>query len=197
MLPDYVDTKELLQDFLDRWLRRRVREHLGALGEIPHYRIFEGTGASIIRSDSREDITNMQKMESEFSMRFDEVPSMSFPEILKRLDGVAQNMADQIAKHTYNTISEVTERVGNVVKSTGKITTETLIEVFEKIEIIFDDKGEPQLPTIHIHPNMTETLKEAIFELQNNPEHRKRFEEILTRKRESWRVREANRRLVG
>jgi len=197
MLPDYVDAKELLQEFLDRWLKRRIQEHLGPIREVPRYRIFEGSGTSIIRPDNREDITDMQKTEIGFSVILDEVPTMTLPEILQRLDEVGQKMADKMAKLTYSTLSEGAEQVGNVVRSTGKITPEVILEVFEKIEIVFDENGQPEFPSIHIHPDMEDTMKEALSKLQNIPENRRKFEEILARKREAWRVREANRRLVG
>ena len=127
MLPDYVDTKHRLQDVLTRWLRKRVRVRLGPLGEIPRYSVFEGGGTSIIRPDNREDVTEMHRLESDFSVKFDEVPDLTLVDILKRLDGVAQEMADDMAKHVYSTISGVTERVGNVVRNTGKITPEAIL----------------------------------------------------------------------
>jgi hypothetical protein len=197
MLPDYVDTKEQLQNVLNRWVRRRVREHLGPFGESPRYTVFEGTGTSIIRANNREDVSPMLRIESEFEVKFDEVPTLTLIDILRSLDEVAQKIADQMAKHAYSSISEAAERVGNVVKAAGKITPEVILELFDKIEIEFDDNGNPEFPSIHIHPDVAETLKEALAQLQEIPENRQRFEAILAIKKEKRRVREANRKLVG
>jgi hypothetical protein len=197
MLPDYIDTKERLQNILNRWVKRRVRDHLGPFGESPRYTVFEGTGTTIIRTNNREDVTPMLRIESEFEVKYDEVPILTLSDILRRLDGVAQRIADQMAKHAYSSIAEATERVGNVVKADGKITPEAILELLDKIEIEFDDNGNPELPSIHIHPDVAETLKEALIQLQEIPENRQRFEAILAEKKEKRRVREANRKLVG
>lgn len=197
MLPDYVDTKQRLQDVLTRWLRKRVRTHLGPLGEIPRYYVFEGSGTSVIRPDNREDVTKMRRLGSELTVKLDEVPNLTPAEILKRLDRAAQEIADNIARHAYGTMSEVTERVGNIVRTTGKITPEAILEAFEKIEIVFDEHGEAEMPSIHMHPDAIETLKEALEKLQNVTEYRQRFDEIMLEKKRRWRVREADRKLVG
>jgi hypothetical protein len=122
---------------------------------------------------------------------------MSLAEIMRRIDGVAQKLADELAKNIYGVASEAAQEVGNVVKAHGKITGEAILEVLEKIEIPFDDEGNPELPSIHIHPDMTETLKEALLSLRENPDLRARHEELLRRKKEIWRAREARRKLVG
>jgi hypothetical protein len=139
----------------------------------------------------------MLRIESEFEVKFDEVPTLTLIDILRSLDEVAQKIADQMAKHAYSSISEAAERVGNVVKAAGKITPEVILELFDKIEIEFDDNGNPEFPSIHIHPDVAETLKEALAQLQEIPENRQRFEAILAIKKEKRRVREANRKLVG
>ena len=197
MLPDYIDTKNRLQEALVRWLRLRVRYYLGPLGDIPRYSIFEGKKTSIIRPNNQEDITEMHRLENEFSIKFDEVPNITLEEILKRLDTVAQKMADEMARQVYTTISDAADRVGNVIRNTGKITPEAFLEMFETIDVVFNEDGEAEMPDIHIHPSMKETLKDAIKKLHEEKKYQQKFEEIMLAKKDKWRVREADRKLVG
>ena len=197
MLPDYCETKDQLQKVFDRLLHSLIRQRLGPLAEVPGYRVFEGTNPSIIRPDGTEDVTVLKPYGSEFEIKFEEVPHLTISDIYRRLDAMAQEMADAMAKTFYATMSEAAEQVGNVVKSSGRITPEAILEVLDKIELGFDEKGNPALTSVHIHPDMAETLKESILSLQNDPNLRLRYEEIIQRKREQWRVREAGRKLVG
>lgn len=197
MLPDYIGTKQRLQSTITRWFRKRVRQHMGPLGDIPRYSVFEGSGTSIIRPDNREDITDMRRLENEFSIKYDEVPQLTLIDIFNKLDPVAQEMASAMANQLYGTVTEATHRTGNVVQGKGKITPDAILEVLDKIEIVFNENGQPQMPQIHYHPDATETLSEALIRLENEVEYREKLEEIISEKRRLWRVREASRKLVG
>ena len=197
MLPDYPKVKNDLQQFFDTWLRERVRRRLGALSEIPRHRVFEGTGTSMLRPSGQEDVTPMQRYATEFEISFEEVPRMTLPDILSRLDKAAQDVADQIGRSLYQAVSDAADQIGNVVKASQGFTLAVIFEMLEKIDIPFDQDGNPELPEIHIHPESAETLKEALISLQNDPELRSRYNEILLGKKEQWRVREAHRKLVG
>lgn len=197
MLPDYVDAKRQLKEGLTRWLRNRVQEHLGPFADLPAHQIFEGTAMAIGRPDGRQDVTQMKQFEAGLEITADEVPQMGLADIMRRIDGTAQKLADDMGKNIYGVASDAAQEAGNVVKAHGKITAEAILEVLEKIEIPFDDEGNPELPSIHIHPDMTETLKAALLSLREDPNLRTRHEELLQEKKEIWRDREASRRLVG
>jgi len=54
-------------------------------------------------------------------------------------------------------------RSENVVKASQGFTLAVIFEMLEKIDIPFDQDGNPELPEIHIHPESAETLKEALI----------------------------------
>jgi hypothetical protein len=197
MLPDYPTVKDELRQFFSRWMKAGMERRLGPLSEIPRHRAFEGTAMSIIRSSGQEDLTPFEPYTSELHVTYEEVPKLTLPQILSRLDRVAQEMADQLARSVYKAASNAADKVGTVVKSPQGFTPQTIFEALEKIEVPFDESGNPELPSIHLHPNDVKTLKESLQAIQNDPELRGRYHEILERKKDQWRVREAHRRLVG
>ena len=197
MLPDYPKVKDELRQFFSRWMKAGMERRLGPLADIPRHRVFEGTAMSMIHSGGEESLTPFEPYESKLEITYEEVPKLTLPQILSRLDRVAQEMADQLARSVYKTASNAADKVGTVVKSPQGFTPQTIFEALEKIEVPFDESGNPELPSIHLHPNDVKTLKESLQAIQNDPELRGRYHEILERKKDQWRVREAHRRLVG
>lgn len=198
MLPDYPDVKNDLAAKLQEFLQKRMRIHLGALDDIRTFQYFEGDQHSITREDGETEVNPFHRMTSEISIEKADLPKMSLEEALKRLDDVAADMARQHAQMVYGTISEAVDKVGNVVDAKGKgITAALIIETLDKLHIDFDEHGQPQLPQMHIHPDMEEALSNALRELEQTPHMRSQYQAVIEQKREVWRAREASRRLVG
>jgi hypothetical protein len=197
MLPDYPKVKDELRQFFSKWMREGMQRRLGHFSEIPRHQVFEGTAMSTVHSSGQEDLTPFKPYEVELQTTYEEVPKLTLPQILSRLDRMAQDMADPLARSVYKTVSDAADKVGTVVKPAQRFTPQVIFEVLEKIEVPFDKEGNPELPSFHIHPDDVETLKESLQSLQNDPQLRSRYHEILQRKKDQWRVREAHRRLVG
>jgi len=178
-------------------MKAGMERRLGPLADSPRHRVFEGTAMSIIRSSGQEDLTPFEPYTSELHITYEEVPKLTLPQILSRLDKVAQEMADQLARSVYKTASNAADKVGTVVKSSQGFTPQAIFEVLEKIEAPFDASGNPELPSIHLHPNDVKTLKESSQAMQNDPELRGQYHEILQRKKDQWRVREAHLKYPG
>jgi asparagine synthetase B (glutamine-hydrolysing) len=53
------------------------------------------------------------------------------------------------------------------------------------------------MPVVHINPAQEEDVKAMIRRLETEPELKKRYDAIMMKKREEWRAREADRKLVG
>ena len=70
----------------------------------------------------------------------------------------------QLQRMMYEEIKGATELVGNTVDARGsKLNPELLLKMLEKIEISFDDKGEPILPQLHIAPDIYKQIKNFDF----------------------------------
>jgi hypothetical protein len=87
--------------------------------------------------------------------------------------------------------------VGNVVNNGGKpFSIDSFFEVMEKIQIEFDEFGKPNMPTMVVSSEGAERAKEVIQEAENNPDVKKRMDELLAKKKEEYDAEQARRKLV-
>ena len=109
---------------------------------------------------------------------------------------MAQDFADQQAKMSIKTISEVTELVGNTHRSKGTVTPADILSMYEKVEITFRSTGEPNMPSIIAGGQMADQINAALIEIQGNEEYKQKFNQIMENKKKEWYDRENNRKLV-
>lgn len=198
MLPDIPPLKKEIARKLQAAFKQRVNAYMGAINEAPRHFIKEGRRVVTIRPDGRNDETELKAASAETSIRFDEVPHLSFQDRLARLDEAAREMARQINEHAFGQINEAVERVGNVVDGGGKpLSPEVFLETIEKIHLDFNADGSPSQLTVVIPLGMEQRAKETMEKLQQDPEYSKRYQDIIDKKRLEWRDREAARKLVG
>lgn len=198
MLPDFPKLKFDLLGCLKLFLESRMLEHLGPLSESRRVRYFEGQKRQMIRRSGERETVEPFDLGSTLTFKDDELPTLTLDNLLRRLDAAAKDMAGQMAKHAYESISEVADRVGNTIDAKQqKISAEMIVESLSKIYIEFDDHGRPQMPSFHCHPDQEKAVKVALEQLDESPSLRNQVKELMIVKKEEWRVREASRSLVG
>jgi hypothetical protein len=122
---------------------------------------------------------------------------MTFYDVLKELDAAAAEMGEKTAKFFYVGLDKTLEAAGQVESARGEpISAEQILRMMDRLEMNFDDDGKNRLSLV-IHPSQTEKFAVALRQLEEDPVMRQRQEDLLSRKKEAWRVREASRRLVG
>jgi hypothetical protein len=198
VLPDYPGVKAELAAWLQDAFQQLVDHHLGPLRRVRRSRLFQGDAQVLTRPSGREDPTEFREAKVSFTIRDDELPTITLQSILERMEQAAREMARQIAEDMYRTITKTVEQVGNVVNAKGqRISAELILETLSKIQIDFNPDGTARMPEVHIHPDLAEAANIAEKEFKDNTGLRKQFKQIMETKREEWRAREANRRLVG
>ena len=136
----------------------------------------------------------MEKTTSKLEIKWEEVETITHETILNKIDDAAQEMAEQIKKSFYETLSEAAGEVGNVSLSHGEpLTVDLFLEMLEKMHVSFDEEGNPSGLTFAGSPKLRPALIEVISQAEADP----RYQELMERKREEERVRENNRKLVG
>ncbi len=198
MLPDSAKLKRDLSARLRRFLEIRMLHHLGPLAESPRVRFFEGERRAVVRRSGQQEPVEPFEISSTMTFQNDELPTLSLENLLEKLDLAAQDMAAQVARHSYEVISKAAESVGNMVDAKQmRVSAEMILEGLSKMYIAFDESGRPQMPSIHCHPDLEKAILLATEELERSPALRQQLIELLILKKEEWRVREASRRLVG
>jgi hypothetical protein len=198
MLPDFPDLKKKLADAANRHLSNYQVQASPIIRDIKQNRFFEGGNSSIKRPGETVEETEIKRFSAELMIKDNEMHQMTLGDILKRQEGIVDQLLAEQERHIFKTIHDSTEKTGNVVDGKGQgFSPEMLLEVFDKIEISFKGSGAPEMPTVVIHPSQAEAANRAQAQLFDDPVYRDRFIKMIERKRKEWFAREADRILVG
>jgi hypothetical protein len=197
MLPDYPALKAELADLFNRLFRRRIAQYQGFIGQVPKHRIFEGNRTFLQRPTGDSETTAFQDFAVAREIEPQKIAEMTFYDVLKELDNAAAEMGAKTGKHFMEGLDKTLEAAGQVDSAKGeKLSPELILRTMERIEMSFDEEGQHQL-TFVIHPSQNEKFAAALRQLDEDPAMRQKYADLLERKKEEWRVREASRRLVG
>ena len=198
MLPDFLKTKEKLKKMIISEMKKAQSRHLGSLANAPVSRMFEGNKSIIVREDGSIADMNPQAITAEFVINLVEIEGMSHEMILDKINTMAKEMAEKQAKLSYEVIGKSAEEVGNVVNADGEtFSIDLFFQALEKIDRDFDESGNPSELTCTVNPKLFHSIAKIIKQAKTDPKINKRFKALMERKREEWRVRENNRKLVG
>jgi len=194
MLPDYPELKTRFGDFL----QSRMYELLGAFPPVPKTLRKEGHRGCLVRHDGSIQELNRAPVCSRISVSRDEFGAMSVEDVLKKVDEAAEDMARQRDEAFFKLMDEVCEQAGNVLSAQGTpVSAEHLLRALKKVDIDFDDQGKPFLPTAIAGEKVASQIREAGRQLETDPVWRRRYSRLMDLKKDEWRAREADRRLVG
>ncbi len=132
-------------------------------------------------------------MSTRFEVNLKDVPNLTFEDIRKKFDLVAEDMASQMSQGLFQKIISSAQKIDGKNQTFG---IDMLLEALESIDIDFDNMGNPSSLSVIIPPQIAEKMKNDLPNWEKDPEHNARYEEIISRKRIEWRDRESNRKLV-
>jgi hypothetical protein len=197
MLPDFPKSKKLIGRQINEFSKAAMKFHSGAFfRDVPHRIMHEGNSFVSEYSESLSHTTDIKKIESSFQWDIEEVLKNKAL-LFEKLSELARHMADQQTRLAIETISDVTEKVGNVVRSTGDVTPEDIFGMYEKVQIDFNADGTPRMPSIIAGDAMLIKIRKALEIISNDAEYKKKFDAIIETQKAQWNDRENNRKLVG
>lgn len=198
MFPDYPKQKRKLHLAYLEYLKLTRDREAGVAGQLGIIRYFEGDKYRCVREDGSSDEDSFQLMSSKVELTAASLEVNSVDTIQKAMEATAKDLGGQQARMFFDALDKATEEIGNAIDgSEYSNPSETIIAMYEKLELDFDDDGQVKGLCMVIHPSQTETMQKAWLEIQNNPTLKNKFDSIIEAKREAWRVRESNRELVG
>ena len=197
MLPNIPSLKAELQEILSRYIRVESHRKLGALSLSPVHIIHEGDQMKTLRADGSVDVSEMKKASGQVAIPVEKVGKLSNDDRVELLEKITDEMAQQMAVHLYGVIDEVLEGAGQVVNGKNMTPAESMLAMFEKMQIDFDEQGNIKDLVISAGAQALEGIRKAEAEMRSNPELEQQWENLLERKRGEWRDREAARKLVG
>lgn len=198
MLPDFLKVKASLETMLKYEMELARLSHMGVFADVPTSVVVEGNNTVIIREDGSVEEMGFEEITAELQVNFAEVETMTHEMVLDKINRLAKEMEGKKAKFAYEQIGKAVEDAGNVVSADGKpFSIDLPLEFLEKMEIDFDEAGNPSGTMFVAHPHLFPAIAKAISQAEADPETAKRAQGLMDQKREEWRVRENNRKLVG
>jgi hypothetical protein len=197
MLPDFPKVKSYISRCLVGRLRNKVHQSDPLLSLIKRRTQFEGNRHSVSPKGGPPRTSGFETLSSEFKIPNDELIEKGPGAFAERIDKVAQDLIKGASGMMIRTMRETSEQTGNVIDSGGKpLTPDLLLQLMQKVEMDFDDNGNPTNMAFVVSPDIWEKYKDKIREWDNDPGIIRRREIIMQEKRREWRDRENNRKLV-
>lgn len=170
---------------------------MGPFGESPHKLIPEGDNNRFHRVDGTVEEMEMYSIEGECTFNTNPERGLSSKDSLAKIDEIASQMAAQQLDKIFTILNDVTNRTGRVFQVDGGITAKSLNDMLEHMDIQFDQTGAPCLPSLICHPDVSQELAGRKDEIESDLVEKERKETILERKKEEFRAKQSNRRLVS
>jgi len=200
VLPDFPKSRKELSEKLRLHLRLRVQDKSpwAALGR--EHTQHEGRAFSyeqIIDESKRIVKTGYEEMIVPIRIEFKDIPDLVGEALLRKLDEMADNLAEQTSRLGQQRMNEATQLAGTAIDAGGQPFTQ---ELFLKGESArdweFDHLTGKQEGVYIAHPQTAERMHKLWQEWEKDLAFMKRVAELKARKYEEWRDRESRRKLA-
>lgn len=133
----------------------------------------------------------INRLSCETSIAHDAIYNFNIEDVCSSIYDLAEAFCLNMEKELLSTIGTITEFTGNTVDANGEaFNYESLLRVIEKIEIDFDESGNPKWPSMVMHPDT-----KVDFNLDLLDVYKPRFDEIIARKKELYYAKKGRRGL--
>jgi hypothetical protein len=103
-------------------------------------------------------VDQMQTIEHETRLRFEEIMEGRLDVIERTVDEISTSMADSYAKAFYRMLSDTCEEHGNVIDGSAGTLGEQMLKAIETVEYSVDRDGQVSLPEFRMHPSLAKRL---------------------------------------
>jgi hypothetical protein len=200
VLPDFVRVKKRSERQLLRWLEQQIPELTPLIKGVQRFRQHEGRLGKIVRSDASEGTLDYPLAEFPLEISRDDIRSGDIDRIKARVLDLARRIGEHQTKEMLKVAGEAADAAGNVVNAGGgELTQEHFLEVFRRIHMDFDPVTLQPLPggVFVMHPDMAQKIVPKVKAWEQEPAFNAKYKTLIQKKREEWRDREANRKLVS
>lgn len=197
MLPDFPKIKRKWSAMFDQSVRMQVN-NAPFLSQIKKIRYFEGGGMKVTDTTGETEESNFKHFSGGLEVKNQDIIELgpiAFEEGLKKL---VRELSSKQTQMIFESLDKTTAKTGNIVNSGGReINPDHILLLLEKIELDFSEDGQLRPPTFVLPtPKDCERLKEKFPEWEKNEDFKRKFIELIERKKQEWHDRESHRKLV-
>lgn len=150
----------------------------------------------IARADGSESESPFRTLSAEATLQTADIENLTFEKVIEFHDKIVEQMVREQTKFTLEILDKglpSSQKAGE-----GRpFDATTLLDALEKIQVDFLPDGTMHQLNILGGAVIAERWEAARIQLETSPELQHRYAEIVRRKKEAWRDREASRTLVG
>lgn len=195
MLPTATKFTEEFRGALMQYVSNRSRG--GALEATTQTIIHEGARWRIVRPDGSISESELKEASHFVTIPQESAGAVDFAESIRMATEVADSFQKSASQDLLKALDDGlpdSQRAGGEIRP---FDIEHFFEALEKIQMDFDENGEPEELSMMIHPDVAPRIAKIAEEFEASPELQARHEAIIRKKFEEYREREARRRLVG
>ena len=197
MLPTYPEVVSKRARINLKLLKAMIRQKSPIIGDINSHVVHEGRASEIVRPSGEREATDMTSQSAMVEMPREKLSDFNDEKVQGYIDNIAEQFAEGMTKHIFETISKGAEKVGNVVDGKGSpLTPDLMLEVIDKIDMDFNADGTWEPPRLVVSPQQMKLI-EGLAESMDKKEHDRKLKAIIERKQLEYRRREAGRVLAG
>lgn len=174
-----------------------TRQYSPLLRQIKSKEIPEGASFSIVRKE-KEDVLDFKKIVSKIVIKRENYLNLDLPFIINSLIHCGYEMAKQIDKNSFQKLNSILKAAGQTVNGKNKpFTHDLLLEMFDKVEIEFDDEGKimPGL-SIFMHPDLWKKIAPQVKEWESDPIKKEKYNKLMEKKYNEYLTKESSRKLL-
>jgi hypothetical protein len=200
MLPDFAKFRHELDGYTMLKLHAMVQQKEPILAEIRGITQHEGDVIAYdqLTSDGVKIVTEgFKESRVHFETKVEDVPTLNGTSLDTKLSGIAEDIARDLSGSLRGTLNTATREAGTFFDAGGSpLSKDHYLELLERMEINFDSKtGRPDL-VFWAGQAMVETMQHDWDEWKQDRDFVRKYNDLLSRKREDWRDRESRRKLV-
>jgi hypothetical protein len=152
-------------------------------------------GSTRVTLDSGETVEfETTEVGATMAISHDDVVETNAGAILAAIDEGAAQHHEALTRFILSNLEQLTEATGNTVDASGKPLFEAVYELFDKLELTFEEDGSVSKGFAMVaSPDVVEKMMQ--LEAEMTPDQRKKFEDLMDRKREAFFARRRRREL--
>lgn len=196
MLPDFPKLKSALaRQFADHIEKCVQQDPL--LSRIRRVPVFEGDELVVEYASGGEKKTGLENFAYPVVVSKEELIDKGIAAYRERLPAIAEAALRDRKKLLFRRTSEACEEAGTAIDAQGRPFGPGLfLEALERVELDFDENGQPRFPTMVVSPEMGAYVRTHMAQWEADERFQARRAQIIEEQRKRWIDRESHRQLV-
>ena len=151
----------------------------------------------VVRGDQSESKSDLRQISTQLEIKIDEIENLTLDKVIQKHDVMIADMVSKQANFIRERMSSELPESQSINTKGKRLSAELILEIKDKMQVAFNPDGTPRQIFLDGHLFTPDAMAAVEQEFQNSPELQKRHEDLMARKWEEWRAREADRKLVG